>query len=137
MRIYIDCEWNSYQGALISMALVAANGDYWYRSLGCANPDPWVAANVMPIIDMAPITLQEFQEELQEFLSSFPDVEIVADWPEDLAHFCRVLITGPGQRLQYPPLRMRVIPIDTVSERPHNALADAWALRNTVEAVLA
>jgi len=38
MRIYIDTEFNEFQGALISMALVAADGEEFYEVLACENP---------------------------------------------------------------------------------------------------
>jgi hypothetical protein len=46
-----------------------------------------------------------------------------------------VLITGPGTRLDTPPLTMEVLRVDTVSTNPHNALADATALRDWYESV--
>jgi hypothetical protein len=125
MRIWIDCEFNEYKGDLISMALVAEDGREWYASLGCENPGPWVAEHVMPIIGIDPISKVDFQIGLREWLAQFDEVHIVADWPEDIAHFCNSLITGPGYRLATPPLTMEVVRIDASSDQPHNALADA------------
>lgn len=130
MKIFIDGEWNSYGGELISLALVAEDGRSFYEVLGCENPDPWVTENVMPKLAKPWIVMQSLQPQLEYFLSQFDSVHIIADWPEDIMWFCKVLITGPGTRLNTPPLTMQILRVDTVSQNPHNALADAQALRD-------
>ena len=133
MRMWIDTEFNEYKGALISMALVAEDGREWYEALSCENPGPWVAEHVMPIINKKPLRgSAELAESLQAFLMQFQSVQIVADWPEDISHFCNALIVGPGQRIDTPALSFlidRDLP-DTslISAVPHNALEDARAL---------
>ena len=129
MKIFIDGEWNSYGGDLISLALVPEIGEHFYEVLGCDNPDPWVAENVMTKLGKNQITMPEMQEKLEVYLSQFESVHIVADWPEDIMWFCKVLITGPGTRVNTPLLSLEVLRVDTVSMNPHNALADAGALR--------
>lgn len=48
-RIWIDCEWNSYKGALISFACVTDDGRNFYQEVVLHEPPhPWVAANVLP-----------------------------------------------------------------------------------------
>ncbi|WP_354686672.1 hypothetical protein [Cupriavidus necator] len=127
--LWIDCEFNEFRGELISMAIVDAHGAYWYKSLGCDNPGAWVAEHVMPIIGVAPVSRGEMQRSLQAFLGRYEEIHLVADWPEDIAHFCNILITGPGLRLNTPPLTMEVRrDLDSVSKIPHNALADALAI---------
>ena len=132
MNLFIDGEWNSYGGELISLALVAEDGRSFYEVLGCDNPDPWVAENVMPKLEKEPIPFVIFQLELAKYLMQFEfdSVHVIADWPEDIMWFCKVLIVGPGIRLDTPPLTMEVLRVDTVSSNPHNALADAMALRD-------
>jgi hypothetical protein len=129
MKLFIDGEWNSYGGDLISLALVPEIGEHFYEVLGCDSPDPWVAENVMPKLGKNRITMSEMQEKLEVYLSQFESIHIVADWPEDIMWFCKVLITGPGTRINTPPLSLEVLRVDTVSMNPHNALADAGALR--------
>jgi hypothetical protein len=129
MKLFIDGEWNSYGGELISLALVPEIGEHFYEVLGCKNPDPWVAENVMPKLRKIPITMSLMQEKLEAYLSQFESIHIVADWPEDIMWFCKVLITGPGTRINTPPLSLEILRVDTVSTNPHNALADAGALR--------
>lgn len=130
MKIWIDTEFNSYKGALISMALVAEDGSEFYESLGCADPNPWVAEHVMPILDKPAISYGVFQGKLQSFLCSFPSIELISDWPEDLQHFLDTLISGPGERINSPPITLTFRSIDSVSAIPHNALADARGIRD-------
>lgn len=130
MILFIDGEWNSYRGDLISMALVSSQGHQWYEVLEVGSPDPWISENVIPKLGKPHVSYKEFQSSLEQWLSQFETVHIVADWPEDIERFCNVLVTGPGTRLNTPPLTMEVLRVDTVSSNPHNALADAKGLRD-------
>ena len=132
MNIYIDCEWNSFGGNLISMALCAENGEEFYEVLPCENPHEWVVINVSPVLDKKPICIELFTELLGKFLRRFHSVKIISDWPEDIERFCHALITGPGERLDTPPLTMSIIRIDAESDKPHNALHDARGLRKAL-----
>lgn len=132
MRLFIDCEFNEFQGELISLALVDEEGREWYEVLPCAKPGSWVAEHVMPILGKPAVLRGVAQRSLQEWLSRYSEIHIVADWPEDIAHFCQFLITGPGMRLNTPPLSMEILRIDAASELPHNALADARGIRQEI-----
>ena len=112
------------------MALVAESGEEWYEVLPCANPSEWVAKNVMPILQKKAITRTEMQYELHTWLMQFSHAHIIADWPEDIKHFCDLLITGPGKRIDTPKITFEIIRTDITSTLPHNALHDARALRN-------
>lgn len=129
MRFFIDCEFNEFRGELISMALVAEDGREFYEVLPCPNPGAWVAQHVMPILGREPVSRDEFCAALQAYLARFDSAHIVADWPEDIAHFCESLIVGPGMRINTPPLTMEILRVDAPSEIPHNALADARGIR--------
>lgn len=129
MKLWIDCEFNEFGGELISLALVDENGREWYESLGCDKPGEWVAEHVMPIIGKEPVSRDFFQFSLCNWLAVYESVHVIADWPEDIAHFCQCLITGPGRRLGTPRLTMEVVRIDATSTLPHNALADAHGIR--------
>lgn len=131
MDIYLDTEFNEFKGELISLALVAADGREFYEVVPCGNPGPWVAKHVMPVLGKFPIAYAAMQQQLQHWLLQFDRVHIVADWPEDIQHFCEALITGPGLRINTPPLTMEVRrDLDSGrSAAPHNALADARAIR--------
>jgi hypothetical protein len=132
LDIYIDCEYNDFKGELISMALCAESGEEFYECVPCLNPSAWVAENVMPVIGKAPIDYATMQHKLAAYLGGFESIHIVADWPEDIGHFCDALIVGPGKRLDTPALTMEVIRISSESVVPHNALSDARAFRDEV-----
>ena len=130
-RLWIDTEFNSYQGELISIALVDGFGLKFYMAMWCEDPHPWVAQNVLPVIGVEPAPKVVIQAALECWLAQFEAVHLVADWPEDISHFCQLLITGPGVRLSTPPLTMEVRrDLDAVSDVPHNALWDARAMRD-------
>lgn len=130
MKIWIDTEFNEFKGELISMALVAEDGREFYQVLRCERPGPWVAEHVIPILGRDAIPLKLFQTLLVQFLFSWDRVHLIADWPEDIKHFCDALIVGPGVRLDTPPLTLEIVRDDTVSQMPHNALWDARAMRD-------
>lgn len=138
MHIYIDTEFNEFKGRLISMALVAEDGREWYEVFPLSEPaGQWVAQHVMPILGKSPIPLEDARPHLQHWLSKYQRVHIVADWPEDIQHFCEFLITGPGERINTPLLTMEIrrdIGSDE-SAIPHNALEDARALRREAERI--
>jgi len=125
VKIAIDCEFNEFGGDLISMGLVAEDGREWYEVLPCPNPGKWVEDHVIPILGRKPISKEQFQARLQQFLMQFETIHLISDWPEDIKFFCESLITGQGTRLNTPPLQMSIFRFDAESELPHNALSDA------------
>lgn len=131
MILWIDCEWNGYKGDLISMALVDEHGAEWYEVLERHDTavHPWVLENVIPKLGQPAVSLLSMRMSLEVFIRKYPSIHIVADWPEDIARFCELLILGPGLRMNTPPLTMEVVRLDAYSENPHNALSDARALR--------
>lgn len=129
-NLYLDCEFNGFQGELISMALVAENDVYWYEVVPCSNPIPWVKDNVMPVLNKEPISLKELSLSLEYFLSRYSTVNIIADWPEDIAHFCTALVVGQGVTITKPKITFEICKsINNNSNIPHNALEDARALK--------
>ncbi len=134
MNLYIDCEWTKWDGKLISMALVPEYSQYriFYEAIefDVDDCDPWVVQNVLPVMDIDPVPLNTFHYRLSEYLRMFDNIHVIGDWPEDIAWFCRALITGPGMRMDTPSVTMQIIRVDTVSEKPHNAMYDAIAIRN-------
>jgi hypothetical protein len=138
MNLYIDCEFNSFGGHLISLALVPADRDvpsfYEVINLGDHAIHPWVAEHVMPKLEKPAVSQAAFRSWLQHYLDKFDAIHVIADWPEDIAWLCRMMITGPGQRIRYPAkFTMECRPVNTVSTNPHNALADAQSLRDHFE----
>jgi hypothetical protein len=146
MRYFLDTEYNGFGGALLSLALVPEDGsEEFYVTIAHDGPlDPWVERHVVPYFDMVPEALKSPRlprraaaEALASWLAHDPDPEIVADWPEDLAHFAMLLVTGPGQMLTVPAYGLRFEPLANFSTAansavPHNALHDARALRDHV-----
>lgn len=149
MRYYLDTEFNGFGGALISLALVPDDGAEFYVSLRCDDPlHPWVERNVMPHVDKVPVGMQtppldrpSAAEALSNYLAFDPAPEIIADWPDDIAHLCALLLTGPGEMVATPSLNLRLIPLPGFSTAehslvPHNALHDARALRDHLQSLL-
>lgn len=130
MKLWLDTEFNGFGGELISMALVDEADREWYEVLGSVTPCAWVASNVIPVLKKRKVRLSTLQLSLQRWLRHYDTVHIIANWPEDIAHFCRVLITGPGCQLVTPPLTFEVVDLHHIQpDIPHNALSDARALR--------
>jgi len=132
MNLYLDCEFNSFGGELISIALVPSDGTReFYEAVQITEPvKPWVAEHVMPILNVRQKPVEWVQGCLQAFLEQWPHIHIIADWPEDIAYFCKLCITGPGKRIRLPRLTFEIITIDAPSKLPHNALADAIGIRD-------
>jgi len=95
MRIWIDSEYNGFCGKLISMALVSEDGQEWYETLPCPKPKPWVKENVIPVLNREPLASHnEMSMSLFSFLKRFHNIHIISNWPEDIKHFCDLLIIG-------------------------------------------
>ena len=142
MRYFLDTEFNGFGGALLSLALVPEDGQEFYVTLECDDPVfPWVERNVVPYLDKVPVGLvsprmsrREAAAALAAYLSTDPEPELVADWPEDITQFCSLLMIGPGLMVPVPPLTFRLLPLQGFSPAansavPHNALHDARSLR--------
>jgi hypothetical protein len=61
------------------------------------------------------------------------EIEIIADWPDDIRYFCELLITGPGYMIATPKKLSftmdRSLPETSIhSKIPHNAREDAIRL---------
>ena len=141
MRLWIDTEFNGFEGELISLALVAESGDMFYivrKAVDDMVITPWVLENVVPHLSKNPegFDIQWSDDTtskwvLERYLAQFNHggIEIIADWPEDIAHFCHFMITGPGYMINTLNRMTFTIDrtIDGESEVPHNALYDAIA----------
>jgi len=145
MRYFLDTEFNGFGGALISLALVPEYGDQeYYVILPLDDPiEPWVAKHVMPYLEQVPpTTLNKLDRvaaahDIAAYLATDDDPVIVADWPEDIALFCRLLLVGATDIVDVRHLRFefhRTPGFSTArnSKVPHNALHDARALRDFI-----
>ena len=137
MNIFIDCEFNEFGGDLISMALVADDGQEFYEVLELENDEKygsWVFNNVVPWLNKDPIAKTWFQSKLWQFINQWDDVHIIADWPDDIKYFCMSLITGPGVAINTPLKLTMQIDRELSTESSailHNALEDARAIRRS------
>lgn len=132
MKLFLDTEFNGFGGSLISIALVSEAGHEWYQVLNCRRPTDWVRRNVMPVLNQAPTSPAALRASLRSFFDQFNNVHIVADWPEDISHLCRQLVSKKGHQVLTPPMTLELLTIGgvmTTSATPHNALSDARALR--------
>jgi len=145
LRYFLDTEYNGVGGALLSLALVPDDGDDFYLTLKTDEPiSEWVGQHVIPYMDMVPeplscprLSRDDAAKELEHYLRHDEEPLIVADWPEDVAQFCNLLITGPGDMVELRHLTFRLTPMSNFSTAanskvPHNALHDARAFRDHV-----
>ena len=143
MRYFLDTEYNGIGGALLSLALVPEDGDELYLTFAVSDPlVEWVERHVVPYLDHVPdrlscprLTRKDAAHALERYLHGDEDPLIVADWPEDVAQFCNLMITGPGDMVELRYLTFRLTPLSNFSTAanskvPHNALHDARALRD-------
>ena len=158
MRYFLDTEYNGWGGALLSMALVPEDGGQeFYATLELPDEfEPWVERHVLPYLDKVPemlvsprLTREHAARELSAWLlreydgqalAAYPngaELEILADWPEDISQFCNLLMIGAGAMVDVPSLSFRLLQLPGFSTAanskvPHNALHDARALRDHI-----
>lgn len=145
-RLYLDTEFNGHGGALISLALVSPEGHEFYEAVDITTyPDylwgdgphrfriePWVAENVVPVLDKPGLHWPLFKLAFHQFIQQFDNPEVICDWNADAAHFLS-LLSGVDY-MSSLDFACRVIVLRTPnpggpsSARPHNALADARGL---------
>lgn len=136
MKLFLDTEFNGFQGQLLSMALVPEDEAVpeFYKELEFKGQlDPWVKDNVMPHMVQVGCSRHEFQSALAQYLWGVGECTIVADWPDDIRYFCESLITGPGMCINILTKINFVLDtsINYESKVPHNALWDARAIRDS------
>lgn len=90
MRLWLDTEFNGYQGELISIALVDEPGNAWYAVLPFSRETivPWVAEHVVPaLLELPKFSRWQAQHDMAAFLAGYDHIHIIADWPEDIQYF--------------------------------------------------
>jgi hypothetical protein len=145
VRYFLDTEYNGWGGALLSLALVPDEGEELYLTLDWSGPlELWVERNVVPYLDTVPevlvsprLTRADAAGAIAHYFAGDLEPLIVADWPEDIAYFNALLVTGPGAMAEVPGLTFRFMPLAGFSTAanskvPHNALHDARSLRDHV-----
>jgi hypothetical protein len=145
MRYFLDTEYNGVGGALLSLALVPDSGDELYLTLQTSDPLlEWVERHVVPYLDSVSeqlscprLTPADAARALERYLIHDEEPLIVADWPEDIAQLCNLMITGPGDMIEIRHIAFHLAPMSNFSTAansrvPHNALHDARALRDHI-----
>ena len=143
MRLWLDTEFNGHGGQTISVALAADHPFlYFYEVLEMHEmPVAWVEEHVMPVLNKEAISVWELQGKLQLWINrlvnaNVKELDIIADHPADIERFTALLQIGDtGAWAQMPEVTFRIVTslpgtADT-SIDPHNALADAQALRDS------
>jgi hypothetical protein len=144
MRYYLDCEYDGFGGELISFALVPEDGgeELYLVIKHDRSFNDWVERHVVPYLWTVPdqhrhdpLDRVAAAELLSSWLAGLRAVEIIADWPDDLALFARLLTTSNGQMVAMPALTLRLVRLPGFSTArnsavPHNALHDARSLRD-------
>ena len=141
MSYFLDTEFNGMGGDLISLALVRDDGlEFYLATRLMSKPVPWVSDNVIPIVKCLgarPVmcSAEAFGTAIMSFLFNDRDPVIIADWPDDIAYFCKALIVGPGKMVNITSLRFELIRVDAYPTTlagavQHNALWDARVLRH-------
>ena len=145
LRYFLDTEFNGLGGDLLSLALVPEDGEELYLTLAFDDPyEPWVERHVVPYLDTVPepmrgprLSRTDAAHTVAHYLAHDPEPLIVADWPEDIAQFCRLLLIGPRDIADVSAIAFRFQRLPGFSTAansrvPHNALHDARALRDHV-----
>ncbi len=107
----------------MSLALVPDDGEELYLTLKSEEPLlEWVERHVVPYLDMVPDPLawprlgrEEAADALERYLRHDEDAVIVADWPEDVAQFCNLMVTGPGDMIDVRYVTFRLLPLSNFS----------------------
>ena len=108
MRYFLDTEYNGIGGALLSIALVPDDGDELYLTFKTSGPLlEWVERHVVPYLNSVPeqlscprLTREHAAHALERYLRHDDEPLIFADWPEDIAQFCNLMVTGPGNMVE-------------------------------------
>lgn len=128
MNYTLDCEFNGWQGELLSLALYAEDNRSFYATLQhehAVRYDPWVFEHVVPHLQLQPTVgahqdifcchsnREQVQLALQNFLRGDRDPCIHVDWPDDIKYFSELLITGPGTMIDIPRVRFQLHRVDS------------------------
>lgn len=133
MQFFVDAEFDVPTKTLISLGIVSEDGKReFYEVLDYSQiEDEWVKANVIPILQQAAISREEFQDRLTKFVQQFAGMHIIVNHPNDVIYFSEALLGEKGKWIKIQPLTFEVD--DNLSGKGskllHNALFDARATR--------
>lgn len=128
--LYVDCEFNGFGGELMSMGIAASDGQEWYQVRAIpSEPDPWVARNVVPVLNAPQVGDEAFRRRLHNWLTQYSKPHVIADWYADLVHFFDSFRGREHAQSLSFPCTAEIRPCKYTSLVPHNALEDAKAIR--------
>lgn len=144
MKYYLDCEFDGHNGPLLSLALVREDGHSIHIETTAIAQDPWVVANVVPLMSENDATTHPLVQpnqvgaQLRQFIAEDDGATIIADSPVDISRFCQALMTGADggycpntwDRLNFEVHDVDCYPTALVGAVQHNAWWDAMALRH-------
>lgn len=144
---YIDCEFDGHNGPLLSIGIVRDDGYGAHIRVKQTARDPWVLANVMPVMHLhladlpMALALNDVGSQLRAFIGGCQHPVIIADSPVDIGRFCQALCTGPDGGWQsngYPRMTFEVHNVDAYPTKiegavQHNAWWDAMALKEALD----
>lgn len=144
MKYYLDCEFDGHNGPLLSMALVREDGHSIHIETTAVAADPWVVANVVPLMDKNEATTHPLAHPLQvgvlvrEFMAHDDYPVVIADSPVDIGRFCQAVMTSKTgeyapnfwSRLSFEVHDVDCYPTTLAGAVQHNAWWDAMALRD-------
>jgi hypothetical protein len=150
MHFFLDVEFNGFGGQALSLAIVREDTTVLnaaMTSISLIFPirddiEPWVTQNVIPHQMKDPVAKRvsgadEASAIIQRLLRGH-DPTIVADWPEDIMHFCANLMPMPGHmvNLGLNPVKILMVPRGKLATIPgaieHQPWWDAMCLRHTL-----
>ncbi len=130
--LYLDTEFNGFNGELISIALydpVTYACLYEVVDHKHLTIHPWVQEHVIPKLNKEPMSFYGVMAQVNSFMSLYPDATIYADWPEDFIHLLKFMYLDGGRKtVKAVNLELITTPDTHLSKIPHNALEDAVAL---------
>ena len=146
-NFFLDVEFNGFGGRALSLALVRQDTtveNAHLTSISLVFPDgevePWIAENVIPHQMKDPVAQRvngplEASGIIQRYLRGH-DPTIVADWPEDIMHFCAHLMPTPGQMVNLGLVKFVMVPRGKLISIPgaieHQPWWDAMCLKHTL-----
>jgi hypothetical protein len=153
VRYYLDTEFNSFGGSLISIGIAREDGECLYLVVPPADiarmrfeesMDPWIEENIIPVLtdvppDVKPVyrSVHNWPRLIGEFIYRDGETpQIIVDWPSDAMDFAKLLMTGPGvavpmsNQTHITIIRhLDVYPTTLKGAVQHNAIWDALAIR--------
>lgn len=153
-QFVVDCEYSDLTQEPISIAIVplwphsgrlvgideCPAREFYEVISPLPRSSEWIAKNVVPHLDRVGISRVDLQRKLSTFLFEHDIQELHYDWVEDIAIVNKLMVTGPGERIDLPGKFLTHVhhyELESSSKTPHNALCDARAIAAALRVRLA